>query len=139
MNEIVGFGVCFQRSARFLFNAAQTNLVSYPRPETAKVATAWCRIVLAREDSGCCGDGAGEQKLCQLPVWPCPRRQQCPGGPCFQPLSVTSPVQSSQPQRPPRVSLPRLRKEQDQRRESSPPKFMQVFFLVVYPSIPTTL
>lgn len=128
MNKTVGFGICFQHSARFLFNAVQTDLVSYPRPGTAKVVTVQmtpCRIFIAREDSGCSGAGQ-ESKSSASSLY---GRGQ---GPHFQSLGVTSPVQSLQTQQQPCVSLPGLQKEQDQRRESSLPKFFQVLFLVVY-------
>lgn len=47
-------------SAKLLRSAAQTNLVSYSRPEMMKAVTVQvmpCRIFIAREDSGCSGDG----------------------------------------------------------------------------------
>lgn len=134
MNKIAGFGFCFQHSAKFLFDAAQTDLVPYPRPETAICASTNGALQVSRRTGRfrLLWGRAGEQKLCQISVRPCPGRQQWPGGPRCQSLSVTSPVESLQTERQPCVSLPRLRKEQDQRRESSLPKFLQVLVLVVY-------
>lgn len=72
--------------------------------------------------------GAGEQKLCQFPVQPCPGRQQWPETSlpvpwCNQLLAEAGAAL---------VDLPWLRQELHQRRESSLPKLSQVLFLVVY-------
>lgn len=82
MNKILGFGIWFQHSAQFLFNAVQTNLVSYPRPETTKAVTVQitrCSTFIAREDSGCSGDGQESKSSAGSRCFstpPCPRRQQ---------------------------------------------------------------
>lgn len=82
MNKILRFGIWFQHSAQFLFNAVQTNSVSYPRPETAKavmVQITHCSIFIAREDSGCSGDGQESKSSASSRCFstpPCPRRQQ---------------------------------------------------------------
>lgn len=82
MNKIQGFGIWFQHSAQFLFNAVQTDLVSYPRPETAKAVTVQitrCSTFTAREDSGCSGHGQESKSSASSRCFstsPCPRRQQ---------------------------------------------------------------
>lgn len=82
MNKIPGFGIWFQHSAQFLFNAVQTNSVSYPRAETTKAVTVQitrCGTFTAREDSGCSGDGQESKSSASSRCFstpPCSKRQQ---------------------------------------------------------------